>query len=270
MKNIIIPTDFSENSKHALSYAYNLYKEEGCNFYLVNAYDTPHAGVGVLVSIIDVLKKESEKDMEDFYATLEKDGLTEGVKFHKICDHGSLVDVVMRIYKRYDADLIVMGTKGAGGIRELLIGSNTSDIINNSSCPIIVVPEKADLNKPKSILLSSDNKVFADSNSFTSIRDIAVNNNSKILVLNVKNSPISTDVTTEIKENYADLLNGASHSFESIEDEDVTEAICSYVSSNDIDLLAMTSRKIGFLESLFHKSMTEEMAMHTKIGRAHV
>jgi len=46
-------------------------------------------------------------------------------------------------------DLVIMGSKGASGIQELLVGSNTEKVVRNANCPVLTVKEKIGLSKIK-------------------------------------------------------------------------------------------------------------------------
>jgi len=62
-----------------------------------------------------------------------------------------------------------------------------------------------------------------------------------------------------------DLFVGIEHSFKFIEDNDVEKGILKFVNDNNIDLLAVISRKRGFFERLFHKSISKKLAMHANV-----
>lgn len=68
MKRILLPTDFSENSWNAIQYAMELYKEDVCTFYLLNAYTpmliepvNPMGSTAVTKAMLDVVQKNAEE-----------------------------------------------------------------------------------------------------------------------------------------------------------------------------------------------------------------
>ena len=73
-KNILIPTDFSENAWNALSYALNLFKDEKCTFYLLNAYQKYQLTTDILMDPDPdnpkyiKAKEKSETGLEDLIA----------------------------------------------------------------------------------------------------------------------------------------------------------------------------------------------------------
>ncbi len=54
-----------------------------------------------------------------------------------------------------DIDLVVMGTKGASGLNEFLLGSNTEKVIRTAPCPVLAIPEHAKRFEPKVVLVPS-------------------------------------------------------------------------------------------------------------------
>jgi nucleotide-binding universal stress UspA family protein len=177
-----------------------------------------------------------------------------------ISDHGSLGTVVEIIHRQHSVDLIAAGTKGAGVLREVLIRSNTADVIKNVICPTLAIPKNAKVGVSKNIVLASDNKVFKNVETVEVLNFISQKFDSDVAIVNVKNSPLSRAPTEEVKISFSNLLKGSKLSFSSIENETIEEGINNYIEENKSDLLAMVSRKVGFFERLFNKSMTKEMA----------
>ena len=68
-RNILIPTDFSENAWNALNYAVHLYKEDECSFYLLNAYQVFDFPSEILLPLnsteqrFQIARKNSEKGL---------------------------------------------------------------------------------------------------------------------------------------------------------------------------------------------------------------
>lgn len=55
--------------------------------------------------------------------------------------------------KEQKIDLVVMGTKGASGVTEILIGSNTADVIEKCHCPVLAIPAESDFKTPTKVVL---------------------------------------------------------------------------------------------------------------------
>ena len=172
MKNILVPTDFSENSIQALKYAELLFSTLECNFYLLY--------VGSLL--------DTKNDVESFYETDQSDDntkerLTELVKeirehsteahhfFFPLHEYGFFIPTIKKHLEENDIDLIVMGTKGASGLKEKVVGSNAGDVITRVQCNTLVVPIQVELSKPREIAFPTDFKddTFPGNYSFHTI-----------------------------------------------------------------------------------------------------
>ena len=61
------------------------------------------------------------------------------IKVHKELIEGSEAEAILTVTKKNQADLIVMGTRGFGAVKGLLIGSVSRKVIHLSACPVMVV-----------------------------------------------------------------------------------------------------------------------------------
>ena len=139
---------------------------------------------------LDNLQQELEKDAEvlkDRYASTK-------YSFKVIVESGSLSISLNHLVDTLGIDLVVMGTKGASGLVAAIMGSNTSDIIEIATCPVLAVPEGANLSVPKNIVFASDNQGLSDSGVITPLTDLALKYQSHIHLMNVLDEDKMTTV----------------------------------------------------------------------------
>ena len=153
MQNILIPTDFSINAVRAADYAISLFGSSA-NYKIINCYEVPHSGATMLISIADILEKDSLQLLSE-----EKDRLLGkfgdlGLSIEVKSIMGSPSVAVRKIAS--PNDLIIMGTKGATGLKEVFVGSVASNMLENVPCPVIAIPEIAGNGKPAKILFAAD------------------------------------------------------------------------------------------------------------------
>lgn len=141
MKKILVPTDFSNNAYNALYYATRLFKNEACQFYILNTceIETP-----VLTSSngSQQIQQESQEKLAETFHSIVRD--TEDFKhsYETISTAKNLQQSIEDMVIEKNIDLIVMGTKGATGAKGFIWGSNTSNIIQRiKCCPVLAVPE---------------------------------------------------------------------------------------------------------------------------------
>jgi nucleotide-binding universal stress UspA family protein len=266
MKTILLPTDFSENARNAINYAVNLFGDEECLFILLNAYMAPSSGSHVLVSVNDILKTNSEAQL-----SLEKEMLCEKnycavLDVHVKAEYGTLIDAVKKIQSDTNIDFIVMGTKGATGLKEVLIGSNTVDVIHKAKCPVIAVPENVKFSEPSKIMLAADYKAFDDRFLLQPMIDFAKKYNAKIEVVNVQKEGVLIGVDEAMQGLVLhDMLENVPHTYQFVESGDIAEGIENFIEETRPDMLAMIPRHHSFVSRLFNQSVTGKIAMHAHI-----
>lgn len=264
--NILMPTDFSENSWKAICYAANLYKDKPCNFYIINTTEIPFHHVDTNV-------------MTDMTATVKstEDQITKTVALFKDLDHhqdsrteliahlGSLsgsINNLLETFDQNDQSFIVMSTKGADEISDYLFGTVTSNIARNIDIPIYCIPNDAKLDNPKNIMLAVDAKILNEVKVLNVIADLGKTFKSNIHVVNVSNQ--SCLFCEEAPERFViqQYLSEVNHSFLSIKGSYVQDELMLYAEQNNIDLIVMIKRKKGFWQNLFETSNTKNMSLY--------
>lgn len=266
MKNILIPTDFSCNAWNAMQYAAALLQHEPCRYVLVNAhYVAPPMVDNITADYIDLMSKDS---MEELTKVLDSfQGLTHHAEscFEQRSPYGELELVIDRLLEEDPADLIIMGTKGASGVAEVLIGTTAYSLIKTVNCPIICVPENARFTNPKKILFAADFKPVSSDNIFAPMLHITRQFQAEIMILNVLKDEKTMSSWEEATEGLGihEYLDEASHSFHSSSGKDIAKCIEDFTWKNRIDLVVMLKREHSFWETIFNASMTKKMAFHT-------
>jgi len=265
MKKIIVPTDFSSAAKNALDYAINLAKSYQAEIYLLNAYSMPHSGSAVMIDVSDVLKKDSTGKLDEESARVENslDGLT----LKTFSQNGSVAMVISQVAEHINADLIVMGTTGATGLKEVFIGSNTADLIKGTKLPIIAVPAESSNKTIAKVAVSVDLHHLEAASVFDPLKDILEANKASLKMINIADNMKSIDPVNFVDEavDIDNMFFGIEHSFKFLEGKDIEEEILAYTKDENIDLLVVVTRKRNFFERLFHKSMSKKLTMHSSV-----
>lgn len=266
MKTILLPTDFSANSLNAVKYAFSIFGNEKMKFILLNAYRITPISIEEYVTEKPDFAKQSEKGLKKVLNSIEKNFPGKKFNIETISKLGYPVETMKKIVKRKKIDLTIMGTKGAHGLREVLIGSITSDAIKNLPCPILAVPEKAKFETMKNIAFAADLKSFTGKILLNPLFFIAKNFSSEISILHVqkKINQVSR-IEKKQKSKLNSLFRKIPHSFNIVEESDAVRGIENFISSRDMDMIAMISRKHTLIERFFNKSVTKKIAMHMRI-----
>ncbi|MCF8464302.1 MAG: universal stress protein [Flavobacteriales bacterium] len=266
MKNILLPTDFSPNAKRAIRYAIFVFGERA-KYTLLNTYEVPHAGAPMLISISDILAKESHKSLNNELEILESEFPELEGKITVISETGDPESVVKRLIDIANFDLVVMGTKGATGLKEALIGSVASNVMQNVEIPVLAVPESATLSVPQKILFAVDDITLNQGLFPSELAALTRKFDAELLVLNVVSKGELESVGNAKGNNRqpTSVFDGVKHSFHFAEGDNVNKAITEFAESKNIDLLAMVTRKNDFFSKLFGSSATKKMMQHVNM-----
>ena len=219
MKNILLPTDFSLNSVNAIQYAVKLLKKEHCTFYLLHAYRVQYlANDELLLNNMEQVALIEQKLLTSSQNSLEmivdKIAVNSKHTFKLLSDFNFFIDSVKQKIKELDIDLIIMGTKGATGAKEIFMGSNTGDVIMKTDCDVLAVPDKAKFKVPKEIVFPTDFRMLYNENELDILNKIAIQNGSNIRILHVQNNELLEEeqkINKKDLERYLSSLNYSYH-----------------------------------------------------------
>lgn len=268
MKKILFPTDFSDNAAKAMQYALLLAKELNADLILLNTYQIPPGGNTTIKSthLAEILKSDSEQELQKVLRHIREQKEFDAVSIETVAKQGDLVQLVNEMSEEFLFDLIVMGTKGATGAKEVLVGSNTAAVIKGAYSPVLVIPEKAIYKKPQQFTFAYDLKPINETKGFNLFKTLVKKLNAEIGILNVgiDELPASTEeAVAGIKLNH--LLEDVKHTFYFVKNENVSQGIETFIKEKGTDCLVMIARKHSFLEKIFHKSVTKKMAYHVDV-----
>lgn len=272
MKNILLPTDFSENSWNAIVYAINFYKNDACTFYLLN--------VGGFSTIItDTPYIPDSKVLEEVYVNPAKIKLKQILKrisaelspnkkhkFYVQAEYNYLIDAIRKHVKEKKIDVIVMGTKGASGLKEKIVGSNAGDVITKVACTTLIVPENAVFKNLKEIAFPTDFVQHFNAQTLEPISKIIEKKAASLRIVHVSKKEAILNIDQQNNKNLLeDLLHNQNHSFHTLTNSKVEEAVQCFVESRDIDMIVMVAKNLNYFQQLFFHSKVEKISYHTKV-----
>ena len=156
MKKILVPVDFSEHSEYALKTAATIAKKNDSEIVVLHM-------LGLSESVLTknesketneaiFYMKLAEKQFNDF---LDKEYL-ENIKIETAIQNYTHFKEVITVAEDYKADLIVMGSHGSSGIKEVFVGSNTEKVVRTSSIPVLVVKNNITNFEMKKVVIACD------------------------------------------------------------------------------------------------------------------
>ena len=271
MKKIIVPTDFSNNAYNAIEYAVKLFKDEECVFYLIHTY-TPaiyqpeytlvHPGQ---IGLGDEYQANALMQLEELQATLTTQFKNPKHIFVPHAAFNLLVDEVVKMIDNEKADLVIMGTQGATGAKEILLGSHTVHLIKKATCPVIAIPSGFKYENPIEILFPTDYEVDFEKEQLQQLLDISQEHNSSIEVMHVSSGYDLNQQQLENKEKLNYLLDDTAHLFHDLTSQGIIDAINNFQLKKRMNLLVMIRNKHTFFEKLFIEPVIKKIGFHITI-----
>ena len=269
IKTILVPTDFSSNAKVALNYAIKLAKIETSKIILFHAYHLAYYSGDVTPELIPELNLVAEKELDKRLLSLSKKVEKEhGIICEAFMQQGLFVDIIEQVIKKKKVSLIVMGTKGKTGLEEILMGSNTTKVIQEVSCPVIAVPEKGKHTAIKKIVYATDYHSM-DVASLEFLIDIAKDSKAHIDVVHFVDENASkekVDHLSVFEKKMGKRNNFKNISYKLLDGSEIDQTFDKYIKKESINLIGVSTKHKTFLERVFGKrSVTKKLLKHSNI-----
>ncbi len=142
MKNILVPCDFSEQASNAFRFALDIARKSKGKIHLVHVFELPviHDPVFMPVfSFEEVLIKEFRDKAQKGFKKMVSKYANPADKVIAQELFGATIRMLSDYISSESIDLVVMGTRGTSGVREILVGSNTEKVVRSSPVPVIAV-----------------------------------------------------------------------------------------------------------------------------------
>jgi len=271
MKNILLPTDFSKNAYNAIQYAVQLFKEEECVFYILHtitpgSYSIASIDDGPSRKVIEeVTRQNAEEKLHEIVQELETKFPNSKHRFEKIISFSSFSSEVKSAVKERAIDLVIMGTKGATGAKEVFLGTNTMSTIQKVPVAVIAIPKEFSYEKPKEILFTTDFKFSMENKYLPVLRSLCARYSARLNVLNIYAGKALEPMQEAVKDRLAAYFKNNAYLFHELEYMNVAEGVEHFQIKHKINFLVMVNNKHTFLENLLFKPVIKEIVYHTHI-----
>jgi len=273
MKKILLLTDFSDNAWNAIFAALKMHEHLACQFYVLNTYEPSFANIlgdkskERLGVIYDSLAKNSSIELDKILQYLEVNHTNKNHTFEKLSKSDDIVNAVNEICIEKDIDLIVMGTKGATGAKEIFMGSNTVELIKRvNDYPIFAVPSEHDFKDMDKILFPTEFTRPYTKYELKPLIELATIWNSEISICYVAQEFTLLEEQITNKEILTKRLGNVAHSFQDVElKATVADSIISFAKDTMADIIVLINYKHTFIEKLTHEAVVKKVGFHSKI-----
>ena len=270
MNKIIVPVDFSEQSEFALEAAASLALKHGAELIVLHMLELSNT---IISSANEALHQETlyfiKLAEQKFDKFLDKPYLKE-VKVKPVIKHFKVWSEVNEVVKAYEANIIVMGSQGTSGFKEVLIGSNTEKVVRYSDVPVLVI-------KHNPILLEFEHGVFACDFSEDAIapyqkaKATFENLGIKMHLVYVNSPDGNFNSSSEIDQRVSKFLERAEgdlkllNEINVVSDYTIEQGILHFANVIGADLIAVATHGRKGLSHFFEGSVSEDIANHSTL-----
>ena len=269
MRNILVPTDFSENCNKAAHLGIEMAKLYNSEIHFLHLMKTP----------VDWVKLDKEKEKrypetlkqigkaKSALRELEKTAEREGLKCRRFLQFDAGQGDILDHSTHYHHDFIITGSSGTKGVIREITGSNVEQIVRKANAPVIVVKDE-EVNFPFKNIVFVSNFEEDITDAFKQVICIANKCDARIHLLRINTETdfnsieLGLDPIEKMLQNFPELKN---YSMAVYNEPSVETGINTFVEQQPTDLIAMvTHGKTGFL-SLFSKSIAEGVTNHSTL-----
>jgi nucleotide-binding universal stress UspA family protein len=265
MKTILVPTDFSSHATHAVEYAAALAARMQARLILFHSYHVPVAISEYSIGMMAEPAIEADTAQELQHQATRVQEIYRDLSLETILREDLLLDGIQAIIKDREVDLLVMGTIGATGLEEWLIGSYSAYVLEHVNCPVLVVPACASKNTISKIMYATDFQ-FNDFTYIHQLTEIARPFGAEVIIAH-----ISTQVGKD--EELMDWFREIAEpnlvypliSFRTFHGEHVLDELNHAIKYLEADMVCMATVRRSFFEKIFNGSLTKKMAYHCQV-----
>ena len=274
MKNLLVPFDFSQEAKNALKLAVQITQKHGGMVTLLHVIDYVfHKGFNTTGEVDFDTASLDHVYMLELISKVRQDLTSVASKYDSDqtpvktwIRTGGIYDNIVECIERTHSDMVVMGSKGISGFKELLIGSNTEKVVRYALCPVLTVKNAVDLSNIKKIVFATDlstdqKRITQQLNKFVNLLNLELT----ILKINTHNYlHIDPEILEDRMREYAKENQLPEAHTQLIEGDYVEESVLNFAKENDMDVIAIGTHGRTGIAHFIAGSMAEDLTNHAK------
>ncbi|MES2812434.1 MAG: universal stress protein [Bacteroidota bacterium] len=264
MKRILVPTDFSTHAEYALKVAAKIAKENDGEIFIVHMLELPSqmadaVSSGAAIPEIMLFLNKAHERLEEL---LGKDYL-DGVKVTEAIKYERAFEGIIKHSEDYDIDMVIMGSHGASGFQEMLVGSTTEKIVRSSDAPVLIIKTENQNFNANRFVFASD---FSEETRSTFERVLKIakmfNSHLDLVMINTPNSFKTSSQAQKIMKDFISAYSLDNYSLHIYNDSNIETGIINFSNSVNADLIGMCTHGRTSLYHFFNGSISEGLVNH--------
>jgi nucleotide-binding universal stress UspA family protein len=136
---ILVPVDGSDNSYRALDAALFLSEKLGSNITVIHVMEDVPVLYIESQKLLSELLENYKKEKQDILSKCSEIATKKGVTIKTVLLQGNPASIILGFSKKEKYDIVIMGSRGMGKFKEIILGSVSSKIVHHSSCPVMLI-----------------------------------------------------------------------------------------------------------------------------------
>ena len=272
--NILIPTDFSDCAANAYQYGLLFADKWKAGLKLLHVV-APDYGVTDLPVLVDIATKEKIEVAIELLQTFKKDGLAKAKEtmpaLPNVTDEVKVSSLpyatICSVAADEEFDLVLMGTNSYHSAWETAFGTNASSVLKQAHCHVLIVPEDASYGGLQTVGFAADLHE-TDPYHLWKFCKLMEPFHAIVHCAHIEKLGEGEKTALKFEELQAFFENNAitlQLKFHAIQEDSVETGLSAFISNWDLNLLAMPSPHRDVFSRMFHKSMTQQMALHATV-----
>lgn len=264
MKKILIPTDFSKHAEYALNVAAQIARRNNGEIILLHMLELPNSGNDTINRSYDIPELMIFKNAAlNRLNEIAHSPILDGIEVSQVIQFELAFDGILNVSRVNNVDLIVMGSHGASGFKEMFIGSNAEKVVRSSEVPVLIVKKDIENLEINNIVFASD---FADKIKKPFSKAIVVANQLgaklHLVTINTPNNFKTTQEANLLMKDFVESFDIDNYELHIYNDLNIEKGILNFARTINADLIAMSTHGRKGLSHFLNGSISEDLVNH--------
>lgn len=269
MKKILVPCDFSAQARNAFNTALSIAPAVSGEVHLLHVIEIPVLQDPLLMPIPafeEGLFGELNTKAKEQYEKMTADVPAEQVVITKV-SFGATSSMILDYVRENHIDLVVMGTRGSSGIREMFLGSNTEKIVRQSPVPVLALRKGFKKDQIKDIVFPNTLDTENQESLILKVKELQNFFDAKIHIvwINTPSNFVPDHKTQDRLKSFVSRFMFTNYTINIYNDLYEESGIVNFAHEVKADLLAMGTHGRKGLSHVFAGSVTEDVVNHIDI-----
>jgi nucleotide-binding universal stress UspA family protein len=269
MKKILVPCDFSEQAINAFRFAADIAEQSKGEIHLINVVEVPVLHDSVLMPVMayeEALFKELREKAEKHFTRLITKHAPNVKKVTSKVIFGPVYRMLYDYIEDNGIDLVIMGTKGASGVREILIGSNAEKMVRNSPVPVIAIKKYVKGSSIKNIVFPNTLDTEKQENLVMKVKELQnfFKANLHIVWINTPTNFTRDSITIKRLNAFGKRFMFKDYTVNVYNDPYEEAGVISFTKDVEADMIVMGTHGRKGVAHLLSGSVAEDVVNHTE------